>query len=467
MNKVRICDVTLRKAEERGLKLSFNEKINIAKYLDRLSVDVIETMPVKNKKADTLLVHTISSVTGNSVISVPCMPDERALDDAYNAVKEARKRRISIKVPSSTVQMEYILKLKPQKVLQLLENVCKKAKMYDVEIEVSFEDAARADSEFLENMIKTASENGADFITLCDGEGTFLPEETKSFFEKSKNAPCGVSDFGAEMSDAYSMACINSLYAVMGGAAEIKTAEGFNSTDTLAFAKLMSRQEPKTKMSTSVDMTVLEDTDKKIREITQKDDNLSSPFDQGTGETFADEITLSVNDGINTVSKVIGKLGYDLSDGDLKNVYVEFVKAASKKNVGVKELDSIIASTAMQVAPTFKIKSYVINSGDIITATANIELERNGEILRGICTGDGPIDAAFLAIENITGHHFELDDFKIKAVTGGYEAMGSSLVKLRHNGTLYSGSGISTDIVGASINAYINALNKIYYEEEA
>ena len=119
----------------------------------------------------------------------------------------------------------------------------------------------------------------------------------------------------------------------------------------------------------------------------------------------------------------------------------------------------------MQVVPTYKLKSYVINNGNIISSSAHIVLEKNGVELSGICIGDGPVDAAFLAIEQITGHHFELDDFQIQAVTEGREAMGSSIVKLRYNGKPYSGKGISTDIIGAGINAYINALNKICFEE--
>ena len=95
-----------------------------------------------------------------------------------------------------------------------------------------------------------------------------------------------------------------------------------------------------------------------------------------------------------------------------------------------------------------------------------VELEKNGEVLQGLCSGDGPVDAAFLAIEQVVGHHFELDDFQIQAITEGREALGSSIVKLRSGGKLYSGKGVSTDIIGASINAYINALNKICFEEE-
>ena len=101
----------------------------------------------------------------------------------------------------------------------------------------------------------------------------------------------------------------------------------------------------------------------------------------------------------------------------------------------------------------------------LVVFSTNILLNRNGEKLRGVGVGDGPIDAAFLAIEQIIGHHYELDDFQIQTVTEGRDAMGSALVKLRADGRVYSGNGISTDIIGASIRAYISALNKIVYEQ--
>ena len=177
-------------------------------------------------------------------------------------------------------------------------------------------------------------------------------------------------------------------------------------------------------------------------------------------------ICLDANDEIREVLKVVSQLGYDLSDEDGARVYEEFRRVAEKKHfVGTKELDAIVASTAMQVPSTYRIESYVINSGNVITATANLTLDKQGTKLRGVSVGDGPIDAAFLAIEQIIGHHYELDDFQIQAVTEGREAMGSALVRLRSGGKLYSGNGISTDIIGASIRAYISALNKIVYEE--
>ena len=165
-----------------------------------------------------------------------------------------------------------------------------------------------------------------------------------------------------------------------------------------------------------------------------------------------------------TVSK---KLGYDLTDEDYGKVYEEFKRVITKKEViGSTELDAIIASTAMQVPSTYHLVTYVVNNGNIIPATANVTLERDGEKFSGVSTGDGPIDAAFHAIEQIIGHHYELDDFQIHSVTKGREAVGSSVIRLRANGKLYSGNGVSTDIISACIRAYVNALNKIVYEEK-
>ena len=164
--------------------------------------------------------------------------------------------------------------------------------------------------------------------------------------------------------------------------------------------------------------------------------------------------------------KAVEQLGYELSDEDKPKVYEAFCNIASKKDkVGVRELDAIVASSAMQVPSSYQLESYVINSGNTIASSAHLRLVRGGKTLDGICLGDGPIDAAFLAIESITGCHYELDDFQIQAVTEGREAMGQTIVRLRSQGKLYAGRGISTDIVGASIQAYLSALNKIVYEE--
>jgi 2-isopropylmalate synthase len=176
-------------------------------------------------------------------------------------------------------------------------------------------------------------------------------------------------------------------------------------------------------------------------------------------------IHLDAKDDISAVAAAVAKLGFDLSDEDNKRVHEEVCRVAEKKVVGAAELDAIVASVALQVPDSYKLESYVINNGNIIDSTAQITLSREGKTYQGVAIGDGPIAAAFLAIEQIIGHRYELDDFGIDSVTEGKEAMGSALVKLRFDGKLYSGKGISTDIIGASIRAYLSAVNKIVYEE--
>ena len=157
-------------------------------------------------------------------------------------------------------------------------------------------------------------------------------------------------------------------------------------------------------------------------------------------------------------------LGYDLGDEDITKVW-EAVKNIGKEKVSARELDAIVATVALQVPPTYRVDSYMVNAGNMMKSTAQIRMTREDRVLEGVCAGDGPIDAAFIAIEQIIGRHYELDDFQIQSVTEGREAMGETIVKLRSGGRLYSGRGISTDIIGASIHAYVNALNKIVYEE--
>ena len=150
----------------------------------------------------------------------------------------------------------------------------------------------------------------------------------------------------------------------------------------------------------------------------------------------------------------------------MARVYDEFLALAAKRSVTAKELDAIVAASAMQVPAAYQLKAFVINSGNIITSTASVRLEKDGQDMEGISFGEGPIDAAFKAMEQVTGRHYELEDFRIDAVTEGKEAIGRAIVKLRYDGRLYSGSGVSTDIIGAAIRAYLGAMNKIVYEEK-
>ena len=251
--------------------------------------------------------------------------------------------------------------------------------------------------------------------------------------------------------------------AIRAGANGVKTAVGEAGVSLESFAAMVKNCGNRYGFYSDIRYTELHRTVKQIGWVL---DNVKSAKGSVTSLVIDDEpIHLDANDDKDTVAASVVKLGYDLSEEDKARVYEEFLRVAAKKKVGSKELEAIVASVALQVPPTYELVNYVVNSGNIISTSAQITLRKDGKDLTGICIGDGPIDAAFSAIGQIIGYRYELDDFQIQAVTEGTEAMGSALVKLRSDGKLYSGNGISTDIIGAGIRAYINAVNKIVYEE--
>ena len=465
MQNIKVADVTLRESEKTAA-LNFKEKIEVVKKLDRLNVSIIETAPVRNKKTDVLFLHTIAPLVKNSIISCPIELSEESAEITADAIKDAEKKRLHVMVPTSSVQMEYLCHKKPKAILEMIDALVKKCASLCDDVEFSALDATRSEREFLYSAIKTAVASGAKTVTVCDSAGEMLPDEFKEFISDLYENVEELKDvvLSVECSNALNMASACMISSMNAGVRQLKTAiksKDFPSLEETA--GILQIRGDSIGVSSSINYTELEHTLSRMMFLGDAK-SAAGGYDQ-SAENENSGIVLGRQDSIKTVSAVVKKMGYDLSEEDLANVYEEFLKVAEKKQVGTKELDAIVASAALQVAPTYKLKSYVINSGNIITASANLVLEKDGTELCGISVGDGPIDASFLSIEQIVGRHFELDDFQIQAVTQGREAVGVAVVKLRSEGKLYSGKGVSTDIVGASINAYINALNKICFEE--
>ena len=463
MQKVFISDVTLRESEKTGA-LSFKEKIDVAKKLDRLGVDVIETAVIGNTKTDVLFLHTIAPLLKNSIISCPVDFSEESVEITAEAISAATKKRLHLMVPTSTVQMEYVCKKKPAAVLEMITTLITKCVSLCDDVEFSALDASRSEEDFLYDAIRTAISAGAKTITVCDSAGEMLPDEYSTFIEKLyENVPeLKNVTLSAECSNSMDMATACMISSMNAGVRQLKVSVSDKSYPSLtSAARIMQVRGDSMGVCASINVTELEHTVERMNFLGTQG---AGAFAKNVAEDD-EKIVLNDKDDIKTVSAVVAKMGYDLSDEDISNVYAEFLKTAKKKPVGTKELDAIIASSALQVAPTYKLKSYVINSGNVIKASVVMVLEKNGEDIQGMSIGDGPVDAAFQCIEKIAGRHYELDDFQIQSVTEGREAMGATVVKLRSEGKLYSGRGISTDIVESSINAYINALNKICFEE--
>ncbi|MBO5653061.1 MAG: hypothetical protein J6S44_02480 [Clostridia bacterium] len=461
MKTIRISDTTLKSAES----ISFREKIEIAKTLDRIGVDVIEMPPFHGKKAEELLYHTVLPMMKNATLSVMPEANEASVKAAAEAIQG--KGRLHIAVPTSPVQMEYHSHKKPAAMLELVKSLVSLAASLVKEVEFTAQDATRAEPEFLRQALTVAAESGATAVTVCDTVGTMISDEFTAFLDGLKKDVPALADkeLGVECSDALHMGCACALAAVRAGASTVKTAIGVSGAVSLpAFASVMKLRGDSFGIASSLNAASLNKTADKILSMTAggRSDKAVTHEDESISA-----ISLRNTDDEATVAAAVHTLGYELSEEDMHKVYENFLRLSEKKSISAKELDVIVATVAMQVAPTYTLKNYIINSSNVIAASAQIELEKDGALLRGISLGDGPVDAAFLAIEQIVGHHFELDDFRIRALTEGQEAVSETVVRLRAGGKLYSGRGVSTDIIGSSIRAYVSALNKICFEENA
>ena len=457
MKQIVISDRTL--SSER--KYSFKEKLEIARLLEKIRADVIELPPVKDARADPLCVRTLSAFVRDAIVSVEAGLDAESVKLAAEALSATKHGRIRIALPLSPVGMEYTAHKKPQKMIEWIREIVGQAKAAVSDVEFEAIDATRAEEAFLADAIKAAVEAGAGSVTLSDTAASMMPDDFAAFVTRIADQ-AGVPVFvSASDLNGLSVAC--SLLSVRGKAAGVKTAVGGGITDLATFSDLIRNRGGDLGLSSRLAVTELHRT---VRQIEWIGGERKDAAPAGGAKTESEgAIKLEPDADAEAIAAAVARLGYDLSDEDLALVSDEVRRVAGKKTVGERELEAIIASSALQVPAIYQLDNYVINSGNIISASAQITLSANGKSLHGVAIGDGPIDAAFRALENVIGHRYELDDFKIQAITEGQEAVGSALIRLRSAGKLYSGNGVSTDILGAAIRAYLNAVNKIVYEE--
>ena len=468
MNKIRISDVTMKQTGP-DISLSFREKIEMSKLLDKLGVDIIELEPIVQPKIDALRIKSVAAAVRESIVAVPVALNAESVKTTWNALKEAKKARLQVPAAVSPVQMEYLFHKKPDAMLAAIQATITECVSLCADVEFIADDATRSDPAFLAQALSAAIAAGAKTVTVCDTAGAMLPNEFTAFIrELYANVP-ELKDvvLGVSCSDQLSMADSCAFAAIRYGAGEIKAAAcRIDAVSLPNVAKVLSAKGEYYNAACSVRTTSMKRITDQIAWMCRTGRSETSPFDNGVRED-TDSIYLTAHDDLGAVLKVAASLGYDLSEEDGASVYAAFKEiAARREKVSARELDAIVASAAMQVPQAYTLDSFVVTAGNTISATANVRLIREGKALAGVSLGDGPIDAAFLAIEQITGHHYELDDFQIQSVTQGREAMGQTIVKLRSSGKVYSGRGLSTDIVGSGILAYLSALNKIVYEEE-
>jgi len=465
MTEIKISDITLRESEQtQSAKLSFKEKLETAKLLEKLQVDIIESGAVGDSPADAAFIRTLATTLEYSTLSVPVALDKSAIDSTWAALSKAKRPRMNLIVPTSTVGMEYQHQMKAEKLLPLVGEIISHCTSLCPDVEFTAEDSVRSELGFLAQVLKAAIENGAKTITLCDSVGELLPEELSQFVSSVYNSVPELSGvtLALHCKDGLGLASAAALSGIKAGAGLIKVSSD-KDLATLSleqFLNVLKVRGDTVGISTGLSTTSLQRTCARLASLTGSAD-MGRRTATSVPETGAEEIVLSGDADIDQLRSYIESIGYEVTADDLERIFVQFKDIARSKKVVSHDVEALIAETAGQAPPTYQLKNYVINSGSAIAATAYIEFLKDGVISTALSAGDGPIDAAFKAAEQIFGTHYELEEFQIQAVTGGREATGDALVKLRHAGKLYSGRGVSTDIVGASIRAYLSAVNKI------
>ena len=446
MKKINISDITLKKlASERKVNLLFREKSAVANCADIIGVDAVELPPVKSLREDTIIYKTIAKNIRNAILSITVGFNAEDISHAWECVKEAKNPRLRIELPVSTIQMEYTYHIKQTKMLEKIAELVKAAKEVCNDVEFSALDATRADEDFLISAFKEAEACGATLVTVCDDAGVSTPDNISSIVEKVKaavNVPVYV-----QVSDKINMAVASAFSCIAKGADGLKCAmlgddvllTGEISDAIIACGAQIGAEIKlnNTKIHASIDdmvSSISHDVDESDSAVSEKK-----------------KILLDSDSTTVQVAQAASLLGYELSDSDIGNVHKALKQVCDKKGtVGSKEFEALIASSAMQAPSTYHFETYTTTSSNVSSSMSQVTLKRNDEMICGVSNGDG---------------HYELDDFQVQSVTEGKEALGSALVRLRNNGKLYSGNGTSTDIVAASIRAYINALNKIVFEE--
>ena len=461
MKRINVSDITLKKlSEERKVNLLFREKSAIANCADAIGVDVIELPPVKSVREDTIIYKTIAQNVKNAVLAIPVGFNAEDIVIAWECVKDANKARLQVELPVSTIQMEYTYHVKQAKMMEKITELIKAAKEICGDVEFSALDATRADEDFLISVVKEAEANGASVVTLCDDAGVSTPDDIAALVAKVKET-VGIPVY-VQVSDRVYMAVASAFSAIKNGADGIKCAMvGKDILQTGEFSDAViacgAQIDAEIKLNTTKIHASIDDITANINHNTYAAENEISS---------KKSILLDSDSTMAQVAQAAVVLGYELTESDVGNVYKALKQVCEKKGaVGSKELEAVIASSAMQAPSTYHFEAYTTTSSNVSSSMSQVTLKCNDEIICGVSNGDGPIDSAFRAIEQCIGHHYELDDFQVQSVTEGKEALGSALVRLRNNGKLYSGNGTSTDIVAASIRAYINALNKIVFEE--
>ncbi|MBI1930325.1 2-isopropylmalate synthase [Candidatus Poribacteria bacterium] len=503
--KIFIFDTTLRDAEQTpGAALNLEEKLEIAKHLAKLNVDIIEAGFPVSSPGDFEAVKRISNEVIGPEICALSRVVEKDITAAWNAIKDAPRPRIHTFVGTSDIHIVGITRSDRQTILKRAVDAVAYAKSLcaghpHAKVEFSPMDASRTEPGYLYEVIEATINAGATIINIPDTVGYAIPSEFGQLIANIfANVPnIGKATVSVHCHDDLGLAVANSIAAIKNGARQVECTvnglgerAGNTSMEEIVMA-IRTRHDHFKDFYTDINTKEIVPISRRVSRTMgmliapnkaivganafahssgiHQDGvikerltfEIIAPEDVGLKES---QIILSPRSGRNALRHRLNALGYEVTREQLDKIYERFIAVADKKKeVHDADLEAIMKDEVRSIPEVFQLEYIQVVSGTRITPTTTVGVRTEDGIIEEAATGDGPVDAAYRAIDRITKIPLRLTDYSIRSVTEGKDAIGEVTIKAQDNGHLIVGHGASTDIIEASAKAYIDAINKVVH----
>lgn len=498
MRQIKIFDTTLRDGEQApGCSMNLQEKIEVARQLERLGVDIIEAGFAISSPGDFESVKTIAESVKDMAVASLSRALEKDIDASCEALKNAVAPRVHVFLATSPVHMQYKLRKTPEQVLELAKRSVSYAKKRISDVEFSCEDATRSELPFLAEVISAAIDAGATVVNVPDTVGFSTPEDIERMIAYLREHCANIhrAELSLHNHNDLGMAVANTLAGIKAGAVQVEcTINGLGeragnaSLEEIVMA--LRTRRAYYGAQTRIDTTQIYRTSRLVYGIIGMTVPLNKPvvgvnaFLHESGihqhgvmaERTTYEIMTPESIGLNKNRMVLGKhsgrhafeerlseLGYKLEPQQVTEFFEQFKALCDKKKVvSDRDIEAIVDAKITARGGEFELDRFTVHAGNRATASCVVRLKRGEDFIEEVALGDGPIDAAYNAIDKCVGFNgYKLDDYAIHSVSEGKDALGEVIVKLKNGESTVTGRGLSTDIIESSILAYISGLNKI------
>lgn len=495
-DRLYIFDTTLRDGEQvPGCQLNTIEKIEVAKALEQLGVDVIEAgFPVSSPGDFKSVVEISKAVTWPTICALT-RAVEKDIDVAAEALKYAKKGRIHTGIGTSPYHIKYKLNSNEDEILERAVKAVKYAKKYVEDVEFYAEDAGRSDNEYLARVVEAVIKAGATVVNIPDTTGYCLPHEfgakIKYLIDNAKGVHNAI--IATHCHNDLGMATANTISGIMNGARQAEVTingigERAGNTSLEEVVMTLKSREKVMQIETNIKSQSIFKTSRLVSTLmnmpiqpnkaivgrnafahssgihqdgvlkNRENYEIIDPKDVGISES---SIVLTARSGRAALKHRLEVLGYDLKDSNIDELYERFLDLADKKKEIKDEDLATIAGTLKTKDARIKLVFLQTVSGKGVLPTATVKLNIAGETFFESAEGNGPVDAALNAVKNIVNRKVNLEEFLIQAITRGSDDIGKVHMQVEHEGMVYHGFGANTDIVTASVEAFIDAFNKL------